>query len=227
MLKRRMNQQNNLLEPTGDQLKWFEVIGGRLYTGPLFVKYNGILRGLDSPVPFLKNSLIQLCCAKDIFERYLGASKIFQPANGTLSYERAKREVNMYTTTIHVINSCIVKLGKLTRAKPVYRGMSWRIFPEQFWKPNEQGVMGGVECALHANALPGPCAIMLHSKIGGTRPLTDDYMSPGRYAFMSTTPRKSVAEQYSQDNYGIIVEIQQGMIDRGAEISWLSQVTYS
>ena len=42
-------------------------------------------------------------------------------------------------------------------------------------------------------------------------------------AFMSTTPDISVAHQYSQDPFGIVVEIQQGMIDRGAEISWLSQ----
>ena len=105
-----------------------------------------------------------------------------------MPYEKARKELNFYTTTIHVINSCIVKMGKLTKAQPVYRGMSGRIFPEQFWKPNSQGVMGGVE-----------------------------------FAFMSTTPDRSVAEQYSQDGFGIIVEIQQGMIDRGAEISWLSQ----
>ena len=43
------------------------------------------------------------------------------------------------------------------------------------------------------------------------------------YAFMSTTPDKNVAWQYSADGYGIVVEIQQGMIDRGADISWLSQ----
>ena len=87
-----------------------------------------------------------------------------------------------------MINSCIVKMGKLTVARPVYRGMSGRLFPESFWRPNEQGVMGGIE-----------------------------------FAFMSTTPDISVAHQYSQDAYGIVVEIQQGMIDRGAEISWLSQ----
>ena len=62
------------------------------------------------------------------------------------------------------------------------------MLPKEFWVPNEQGVMGGVELA-----------------------------------FMSTTPDRSVAEQYSQDGFGIIVEIEQGMIDRGAEIAWLSQ----
>ena len=172
----------------GDTLVWFEVCGGRLYTGPLFVKYNGTLRGLDSPVPFLKNAFIQLTTSKDVFERFIGESKPWQPANGTLPYDKAKKEANLYTTTIHVINSFIVKMGKLTKAVPVYRGMSLRIFPEQFWKQNEQGVMGGVE-----------------------------------FAFMSTTPDRSVAEQYSQDGFGIIVEMDQGMIDRGAEIAWLSQ----
>ena len=185
-----MDAHNQRLKAVGadDQLNFFEAIGGRMYTGPMFVKYNTVLRGLDSPVPFLKNSMIQLCCSKDVSDKFMGTSKVFQPANGTLPYDKAKREANLYTTTIHVINSCIVKLGKLTQAKPVYRGMSWRIFPEQFWKKNAEGVMGGVE-----------------------------------YAFMSTTPDRSVAEQYSQDKYGIIVEMPQGMIDRGAEIAWLSQ----
>ena len=189
ILMKRMEGQNIKLAALGaDELTWNEVVGARLYTGPLFVKYNGVLRGLDSPVPFLKNAFIQLTCSKEIFEKFIGTSKPWVPANGSLPYDKAKKECNLYTTTIHVINSCIVKMGKLTQAKPVYRGMSLRILPEQFWNKNAQGVMGGVE-----------------------------------YAFMSTTPKRSVAEQYSQDGYGIIVEIQQGMIDRGAEIAWLSQ----
>ena len=32
-----------------------------------------------------------------------------------------------------------------------------------------------------------------------------------------------IRDRYSQDDFGIIVEIEQGMIDRGAEIAWLSQ----
>ena len=63
-------------------------------------------------------------------------------------YDKVRKELNLYTTTIHVINSCIVKMGKLTVAKPVYRGMSYRLIPEQFWKPNAEGVMGGVEFAM-------------------------------------------------------------------------------
>ena len=192
ILMRRMDAQNLKLKEIGldgdDLLTWNEVCGGRMYTGPMFVKYNTILRGLDSPVDFLKNSMIQLCCPKDVSERFMGDAKVWQPASGTLPYEKARKEINLYTTTIHVINSCIVKMGKLTVAVPVYRGMSGRIFPGQFWSPDRAGVMGGVE-----------------------------------FAFMSTTPDRAVAEQYSQDGFGIIVEIEQGMIDRGAEIAWLSQ----
>jgi Leucine-rich repeat (LRR) protein len=189
MLEKRMQQQNERIRAVGgDELQDFEVIGGRLYTGPLFVKYNGVLRGLDSPVTFLKNDMVSLVTPKEMYEKYIGTAQKWEEANGALTYDKVRKELNMYTTTIHVINSCIVKMGKLTVAKPVFRGMAGRLFPDTFWYPNEQGVKGGVELA-----------------------------------FMSTTPDVNVAYQYSQDKFGIVVEIQQGMIDRGAEISWLSQ----
>ena len=54
-----------------------EAFGARLYTGPMFVKYNAVLRGNPS---------------------------------------LARCKGNGYRTTIHVINSCIVKASKLTRA---------------------------------------------------------------------------------------------------------------
>lgn len=39
ILQRRMDATNRQLEVIGaDVLQWFEVVGGRLYTGPLFVK---------------------------------------------------------------------------------------------------------------------------------------------------------------------------------------------
>ena len=54
-------------------------------------------------------------------------------------------EGNPYTTTLHTINSAIIKLGKLTPACKVYRGISGGVLPEQFRKPNKQNVCGGVE----------------------------------------------------------------------------------
>ena len=55
-----------------------EFIGCRMYTGPCFVKYNTVLRGLQSSIPFFKNKFTDLCHG------------------------------NKYTTTLHVINSALV-----------------------------------------------------------------------------------------------------------------------
>lgn len=124
------------------------------------MKYNAVLRGLDSPVEFLRNQFQTICCG------------------------------NPYCTTLHVINSLIVKTSKLTRAGPVYRGMSGRVLPETFLKPNAHNVRGGVEAA-----------------------------------FMSTTTDREVAMSYAANaqTAGIVFEIQQGMVDRGADIAWCSQ----
>ena len=76
----------------------------------MFVKYNAILRGLQSGSDFLKNTMVQLCCPAKDWEPY---------ANGALSFEQAKSSLNKYTTTLHGINSTIIKLGKLTKATKV------------------------------------------------------------------------------------------------------------
>ena len=85
----------------------------------MFVKYNAILRGLQSGSDFLKNTMVQLCCPMKDWEQYIGTADIFQPANGALSFEQAKSSLNKYTTTLHGINSAIIKLGKLTKATKV------------------------------------------------------------------------------------------------------------
>lgn len=52
---------------------------------------------------------------------------------------------NMYATTIHAINSCVIKLSKLAKAVKVYRGLAGGVLPTEFWRPNEHGVKGGIE----------------------------------------------------------------------------------
>ena len=61
--------------------------------------------------------------------------------NGTLR----KRTKGAYVTTLHAINSGIIKLSKHTKACTVYRGVAGGVLPEQFWTPNDDGVMGGIE----------------------------------------------------------------------------------
>ena len=192
-----MRQKNAQLEAVGEPpLLDAEVISGRLYTGPLFFKYNIVLRGLDSPVALLRNGLVRLCCPRRVFEAYIGsrAEALWQPADGKLSYEQASVSLNKYTTTIHSINSCIVKVGKLTQACIVYRGVSGGVLPDEFWNPDAFNLRGGVE--------------------------------PG---FMSTTQSRDVAMNYAGNRPGkgsVVLEIEQGMTSRGADIGWLSQYPY-
>ena len=125
-----------------------EGIAARLYSGPMYAKYNNTLRSLGDG------------------------------------------KGNRYVTTVHAINSCIVKMSKLTKVAKVYRGVSGGILPQRFWEPNAQGVCGGVE-----------------------------------RAFLSATYDRSVAVHYASQTGkpGIVFEIQMGMIDRGCELSWISQ----
>eukprot|EP00966_Prymnesium_polylepis_P053162 1230381-Prymnesium_polylepis.1 len=104
----------------------------------MFVKYNGVLRGVDGRVPFLVKGMVKLCCAA-------GVSKQFE-AN-KLSFGEVLPKLNTYTTTLHAINSAIVKLSKLTFAGKVYRGVSGLALPPEFWAANIFGVKGGIDGA--------------------------------------------------------------------------------
>ena len=44
-----------------------------------------------------------------------------------------------------------------------------------------------------------------------------------QYGFTSTTPERDVAVQYATGKASTVFEARMGMIDRGADISWLSQ----
>ena len=79
-----------------------------------FVKYNLVLRGSSALVPHFVDEFERLCSG------------------------------NKYVTSLHACNSAVVKLGKLTSAAIVYRGVSG-LLPEAFWTPNRWGVCGGVE----------------------------------------------------------------------------------
>ena len=52
---------------------------------------------------------------------------------------------NLYATTIHGINSAVIKLSKLQVACPVYRGSTRAVLPAQFWQKDDFGLSGGVE----------------------------------------------------------------------------------
>ena len=64
--------------------------------------------------------------------------------NGAL---RSGATKGRYVTTIHAINSGILKLSRNQRACTVWRGVHNGLLPDEFWRENEHGVMGGVERA--------------------------------------------------------------------------------
>ena len=141
-----------------------EFYGARLYTSPMYLKYNAVLRGR------------QFESVRPAFE--------------------ALCDGNLYATTLHCINSAIIKLSKLTKADKVYRGVSGGVLPESCRVSNAYNVRGGVE--------------------GG---------------FLSTTTEQATALFYAQggadkakrDKAAILFESQMGMVDRGADVRWLSE----
>ena len=50
-----------------------------------------------------------------------------------------------YETTIHAINSAVLKLSKLTYVSKIYRGSQGATLPKAFFVANEFNVKGGVD----------------------------------------------------------------------------------
>jgi len=160
-------KKNQLLEDMDEKVLLIEeVLALRLYTGPLFEKYNAVNRGGSlggDNNKFMEQAFFKLCGGEE--------------------------RPNRYTTTIHVLSSGMIKISKLSVVMDVYRGISGGRLSESFWKEDATGVRGGVE-----------------------------------YGFMSTTTDKDVAFQYARGGgAGTILEIRTGMIDKGADLCWLSQ----
>ena len=113
-----------------------EVLAGRLYTGPMYQKYNAVLRACTGDAYLVD-------CAKKICRG------------------------NSYQTTIHAINSAVIKLSKLTQAGKVYRGVCFGKLPEQFWKASSDGVKGGIEFGFQSTTRERRQAVH-YARAGGT-----------------------------------------------------------
>ena len=103
---------------------------------------------------------------------------------------------NTYTTTLHCINSSIIKLSKLTKVAKVYRGVSGGVLPDACRVGNAYNVKGGVE--------------------GGFVSTTTDEKTAFFYA-------AGGADKSKRGGPAIVFETQMGMIDRGADVAWLSE----
>ena len=103
---------------------------------------------------------------------------------------------NTYATTIHSVSSCVLKLSQLAVATKVYRGLKGASLPASFFVPDEFGVCGGVE-----------------------------------YGFTSTSTAKAEALEYANSvargqagaSCPTLLELDQGLVSRGADVSIFSQ----
>eukprot|EP00962_Isochrysis_galbana_P039934 scaffold14402_cov79-Isochrysis_galbana.AAC.1 len=77
---------------------------------------------------------------------------------------------NRYTTTLHCLNSAIVKLSKIQRAVKVYRGMSRAALPATFWHPSEANCRGAVEVR-RCSSPPRPASTLSHLSLSNPHPI--------------------------------------------------------
>jgi hypothetical protein len=99
-----------------------EIIALRLYTGPMFELYNTALRAWGN------------ADARGIVPPY-GLVCPGMDVRGS------------FVTTLHVLNSGVLKLATVQPALTVYRGISAMKLPDSFIHPNEDNIRGGVEYA--------------------------------------------------------------------------------
>ena len=118
-LQHFMDDNADLIKKAGLQLA--EVMALRLYTGPMYLWYNNVLRFCKSATgpSWLKHIV-------------------------TWKEHHATDEPP-FVTTLHVLNSAILKLSKVQPAQTVYRGNQGGVLPKEFWEPNEDNIRGGIE----------------------------------------------------------------------------------
>ena len=100
-----------------------------------------------------------------------------------------------FATTIHVINSSVIKLSRAQKAEKVFRGTKGGRLPDKFWSPNSDNIRGGIEMAFMSTTT--------------NRAVAMNFASEGQVE-KATKP-------------SIVFEIQTGMVDRGAAVQCFSQ----
>ena len=184
----KMRAKNEELKNSGQtELILEELVAGRLYSGPMYEKYNAVLRfsaakNPDGSVKVAYSSVDEV----PFLQKKCGSLNlgVWTRTDSGVRWEWH----NKYATTIHAINSVVVKCSRLTVVKPLYRGWTGATLPKSFFEQDKMGVKGGIE-----------------------------------YGFSSTTTEREQAAHYAQGKASTILELQMGMVDRGADISWLSQ----
>ena len=112
-----------------------EVIALRLYTGPMFQIYNGVLRERGRML-------------SEKGEGGTEAGGVGAVKSKSSSAHAHHDATSRFTTTLHAINSGLLKLQAVTEVPKehmVYRGLAGLLLPDDFINEDEFGCRGGVE----------------------------------------------------------------------------------
>ena len=139
-----------------------------------------------------------------MFSKY---NKALRDVGDKLSSQETRVDDVPYRTTIHLISSGLIKLGRIQPAKVLYRGIQQgRLLPKQL---------------SDMSALPNMRMILI---CPGLSFLEEDpvYRVRGgvEFAFLSCSEKRHVALQYGCN--GFVFEMHTGLVSRGANLSWLS-----
>jgi hypothetical protein len=150
VLQTFLDMNASLIQEAGLQI--CEVIALRLYTGPMYKWYNNVLR-------FRKDAYMAIRAPFDDYKE--------------------ERTAIPFQTTLHIINSAIIKLSRTQIAHKVYRGVSGGVLPQEFWTHNKHNVRGGIDMAfmsttldrdvaknIFAAAVDGKCSMLFEVQMG-------------------------------------------------------------
>jgi hypothetical protein len=110
----------------------------------MFLAYNGVLRKLGKEMH-----------ARDASQRPSadGATPPPSPPVQPPPPSAEQTDANTYTTTLHALNSAVLKLSVLTTSQKVYRGISGKRLPPQMLEPDAFNVRAGVEVPSYMRTL--------------------------------------------------------------------------
>ena len=105
-----------------------------------YEKYNAVLRFFSAKNPDDGKVRVTYASAKDppFLQKKCGWLHLgeWKPDGDGVRWEW----LNTYTTTIHALNSVIVKLLRLTKIRPLFRGWTGATLPKSFFAADAMGV---------------------------------------------------------------------------------------
>jgi NLR family CARD domain-containing protein 3 len=188
------------------------------FTTTPFLEWTFVMESHTDPNKISSNGLPRRIVSIDELERHVSAKEadltqaeivaarlytgpMYMLYNAVLRDPEGVLHRERFIYTIHAISSCIVKLSKIHTISTLYRGVKGGALPSCFLNADEHGARGGIEFGILSTSTDKSVAM--------------------HYATTSRTD-----EAASKDTAASLVfEIEEGMIDRGADISWLSQVS--